>query len=77
MVMVLKAVLLPIFMVKNTIDKHDNFTMVYVDLKGQPNEHVNFGDFYTQVNKRFDGISKNMYGFSTYLNFDKIWVGGK
>ena len=51
--------------------------MVYVDLKGQPNEHVNFGDFYTQVNKRFDGISKNMYGFSTYLNFDKIWVGGK
>ena len=62
---------------QNTIDKKDNFTLVYAGLKGQPNEHVNLGGFYTRINKRIDGEPRNMYGFSADLNFDKVWVGGE
>ena len=35
------------------------------------------GGFYTRVNKRVNGEAKNMYGFSSDLNFDKVWVGGE
>ena len=62
---------------QNIIDKKDNFTLVYAGLKGQPNEHVNLGVFYTRINKRIDGELRNMYGFSADLNFDKVWVGGE
>ena len=62
---------------QNTIDKNGNFTMVYTGLKGQLNDHVNLGGFYTRVNKRVNGEAKNMYGFSSDLNFDKVWVGGE
>jgi len=51
--------------------------MVYTGLKGQLNDHVNLGGFYTRVNKRVNGEAKNMYGFSSDLNFDKVWVGGE
>ena len=46
---------------QNTIDKKDNFTMVYAGLKGQPNEHVNLGGFYTRINKRIDGEPRNIF----------------
>ena len=62
---------------QNSIDKNGNFTMVYTGLKGQLNDHVNLGGFYTRVNKRVNGEAKNMYGFSSDLNFDKVWVGGE
>ena len=43
--------------------------MVYTGLKGQLNDHVNLGGFYTRVNKRVNGEAKICTGFSSGLEF--------
>lgn len=64
---------------EHTIDRQDNFTIAYAGLKGELNKHVNLGGFYARLNKQRTSNEdvRNMYGFSTDLNFDKVWVGGE
>ena len=52
-------------------------------MNGKVGKHANVGGFYTRVNGE-DWKSpasakayKNIYGFNTDLNFDKVWVGGE
>lgn len=64
---------------EHTIDRQENFTIAYAGLKGELNKHVNLGGFYARLNKQRTSNEdvRNMYGFSTDLNFDKVWVGGE
>ena len=57
----------------------ENNTFTYASIKGDLNKHVNLGGFYARNNKhKFDNTDfKNLYGFSTDVNFDKVWVGGE
>ena len=53
-----------------------NITTTYVGVKGQLNKHVDLGGFYARMNET-DNDWRNLYGFSTDVNFDKVWVGGE
>ena len=61
------------------LTKKSNKTFTYAGLKGQLNKHVNLGGFYARRNahKSSGDALRNMYGFSTDMNFDKVWVGGE
>ena len=61
----------------------ENSQLAVVNLNGKVGKHANVGGFYTRVNGE-DWKSpasakayKNIYGFNTDLNFDKVWVGGE
>ena len=64
---------------ERTIDRDKNFTITYAGLKGELNKHVDLGAFYARYNKEKSSNNdiRNMYGFSTDMNFDKVWVGGE
>ena len=67
--------------------KKDNAELAIVNLNGKVGKHANVGGFYTRVNgEDFKTAAtatpaskayKNIYGFNTDLNFDKVWVGGE
>ncbi|EFL56682.1 hypothetical protein HMPREF9321_0761 [Veillonella atypica ACS-049-V-Sch6] len=57
-------------------NQNDNHTLTYVGVKGDLNKHVNLGGFYTRSNDKGNAW-RNIYGFSTDMNFDKVWVGGE
>ena len=61
------------------LTKKSNKTFTYAGVKGQLNKHVNLGGFYARRNahKSSGDALRNMYGFSTDMNFDKVWVGGE
>lgn len=61
------------------LTKKSNKTLTYAGVKGQLNKHVNLGGFYARRNahKSSGDALRNMYGFSTDMNFDKVWVGGE
>ena len=60
---------------------NDNPELVVANLNGKVGKHTNVGGFYTHVNGedlQLGGKNvKNIYGFNTDLNFDKVWVGGE
>ena len=71
------------------LDKAHNPSVVYLGLNGKVGKHVDLGGFYARFNsdKAF-GVDngnvafnynhyKNIYGFNTNVNFDKVWVGGE
>ena len=64
---------------ERTINRDKNFTITYAGLKGELNKHVALGAFYARYNKEKSSNNdiRNMYGFSTDMNFDKVWVGGE
>ena len=66
------------YMVAGSEDENqkDNHTLTYVGVKGDLNKHVNLGGFYTRSNDKGNDW-RNIYGFSTDMNFDKVWVGGE
>ena len=57
------------------LTKKSNKTFTYAGVKGQLNKHVNLGGFYARRNahKSSGDALRNMYGFSTDMNFDKVW----
>ena len=57
-------------------NQKENITTTYVGVKGHLNKHVDLGGFYGRMNET-DNDWKNLYGFSTDVNFDKVWVGGE
>ena len=57
-------------------NQNDNHILTYVGVKGDLNKHVNLGGFYTRSNDKGNDW-RNIYGFSTDMNFDKVWVGGE
>ena len=67
--------------------KKDNAELAIVNLNGKVGKHANVGGFYTRVNgEDFKTAAtatpaakayKNIYGFNTDFNFDKVWVGGE
>ena len=67
--------------------KKVNPELAIVNLNGKVGKHANVGGFYTRVNgEDFKTAAtatsaakayKNIYGFNTDLNFDKVWVGGE
>ena len=61
------------------LNQKSNSTFTYAGVKGQLNKHVNLGGFFARRNahKSSNDALKNMYGFSTDMNFDKVWVGGE
>ena len=62
-----------------TQDKNPELTIV--NLNGKVGKHANVGGFYSHANGedlQLGGKNvKNIYGFNTDLNFDKVWVGGE
>ena len=64
-----------------------NPELAIVNLNGKVGKHANVGGFYTRVNGEDFKTSatatpaskayKNIYGFNTDINFDKVWVGGE
>ena len=60
-----------------------NSQLAVVGLNGKLGKHVNAGGFYARVNGEDLKASvaakpyKNIYGFNTDINFDKVWVGGE
>ena len=60
-------------------DKNPELTIV--NLNGKVGKHANVGGFYSHANGedlQLGGKAvKNMYGFNTDFNFDKVWVGGE
>ena len=71
--------------------KEHNPEVAYVGLTGKAGKHVDLGGFYARFNGK-DAIAvtsedsygtgearkyKNVYGFNTNVNFDKVWVGGE
>ena len=60
-------------------NQKENNTFTYASIKGDLNKHVNLGGFYARNNKhKSDNTDfKNLYGFSTDVNFDKVWIGGE
>ena len=65
----------------STRNQNDNPELVVANLNGKVGKHANVGGFYTHVNGedlQLGGKNvKNIYGFNTDLNFDKVWVGGE
>ena len=65
----------------------ENSQLAVVNLNGKVGKHVNVGGFYTRVNGEdlkttatatpANKAYKNIYGFNTDINFDKVWVGGE
>ena len=61
----------------------ENSQLAVVGLSGKLGKHVNAGGFYTRVNGEDLKAPvaakpyKNIYGFNTDINFDKVWVGGE
>ena len=70
-----------------TLNQNTNPELVVVNLNGKVGKHANVGGFYTRVNGEdlktaatatpANKAYKNIYGFNTDLNFDKVWVGGE
>ena len=64
-----------------TLTQDKNPELVVANLSGKVGKHANVGGFYTHVNGedlQLGGKNiKNIYGFNTDLNFDKVWVGGE
>ena len=64
-----------------TKTQNENPELVVANLNGKVGKHANVGGFYTHVNGedlQLGGKNiKNIYGFNTDLNFDKVWVGGE
>lgn len=58
------------------ITRDDNAGVTYLGLKGTVAKNWDLGGFYGRVNADEDDY-KNLYGFHTDLNFDKVWVGGE
>ena len=60
-----------------------NAQLAVVGLNGKVGKHANVGGFYTRVNGEdlkspaSAKAYKNIYGFNTDFNFDKVWVGGE
>ena len=60
-----------------------NSQLAVVGLNGKLGKHVNAGGFYARVNGEDLKAPvaakpyKNIYGFNTDINFDKVWVGGE
>ena len=65
----------------NGVKTDENAQLVVANLNGKVGKHANVGGFYTHVNGedlQLGGKNvKNIYGFNTDLNFDKVWVGGE
>ena len=65
----------------STRNQNTNPELVVANLSGKVGKHANVGGFYTHVNGedlQLGGKNvKNIYGFNTDLNFDKVWVGGE
>ena len=61
------------------LTKDENVTNTVIGLNGKIGNHVNLGGFYDRVNqdKKVDNTYRNIYGFNTDINFDKVWVGGE
>ena len=63
------------------LTKDKNPELVVANLNGKVGKHANVGGFYTHVNGedlQLGGKNvKNIYGFNTDLNFDKVWIGGE
>ena len=59
------------------LTKDENVTNTVVGLNGKIGNHVNLGGFYDRVNQDFADGYRNIYGFNTDINFDKVWVGGE
>ena len=52
----------------------------YVGLKGKLNKHIELGGFYSRHRRDKSGnyhIYGNLYGLSTDMNFNKVWIGGE
>ena len=64
-----------------TLNQNTNPELVVANLNGKVGKHANVGGFYTHVNGedlQLGGKNvKNIYGFNTDFNFDKVWVGGE
>ena len=62
---------------------NENPELVVANLNGKVGKHANVGGFYTRVNGEdlkspaSAKAYKNIYGFNTDFNFDKVWVGGE
>ena len=67
----------------STRTQNNNPELVVANLNGKVGKHANVGGFYTRVNGEdlkspaSAKAYKNIYGFNTDLNFDKVWVGGE
>ena len=63
----------------NALTKDENVTNTVIGLNGKIGNHVNLGGFYDRVNqdKKVANTYRNIYGFNTDINFDKVWVGGE
>ena len=59
----------------NDLTKEQNVSHTYVGLNGKVGKHAMVGGFYDRINQ--DDDVRNVYGFNTDVNFDKIWVGGE
>ena len=67
------------------LNKLQNVTNTYVALSGKVGKHATVGGFYDRVNQSKNTAAnatalqqyKNIYGFNTDINFDKVWVGGE
>jgi len=63
----------------------ENVTNLYLGVNGKVGKHVNLGGFYDRVNQTKNTAAtasaseqyKNIYGFNTDVNVDKVWVGGE
>ena len=52
----------------------------YVGLKGKLNKHIELGGFYSRHRRDKSGYYHtygNLYGLSTDMNFNKVWIGGE
>lgn len=52
----------------------------YVGLKGTLNKHIDVGAFYSRHRRDTSGYYStygNLYGVSTDMNFNKVWIGGE
>ena len=67
----------------SNVNTKTNSQLAVVGLNGKLGKHVNAGGFYARVNGEDLKASvaakpyKNIYGFNTDINFDKVWVGGE
>ena len=67
----------------NGANTKENSQLAVVNLNGKVGKHANVGGFYTRVNGEdlkspaSAKAYKNIYGFNTDFNFDKVWVGGE
>ena len=67
----------------NNANTKTNSQLAVVGLNGKLGKHVNAGGFYARVNGEDLKAPvaakpyKNIYGFNTDINFDKVWVGGE